>query len=200
MTEPDDELAAAAAAGDRGSLAALVRRYRSYVHTIAWKITLNEEDAKDVTQSVFVRLVERIGSYDPERPFRPWLAVIAARIAVDHTGRGTRREHPLPPDEMERVLERREDAGGRPDERLREGMDREVRLAMVQEAMAALQPQQRAILALALSEDLKPAEIAERLGIPPRQVSTQLSRAVFKLRDILAPEPPRPQTPEGATK
>ena len=61
----------------------------------------------------------------------------------------------------------------------------EERLRLVDQAMVALSPQQRAILTLRLKEGMRPAEIAERLGIAGKQVRSQLHRAIKKIREML---------------
>jgi len=205
----------AAAKGDQAAFTALVERYRGYVYTIAYKITLNEDDALDVAQTVFLRLVERIGDFDGRGPFRRWLATIAVRESITHRRRAARRETPFDPATMDEMREGRGggwDCGGGSGDGSVDGVggvgaaaslgaggasagssgesprDRILRLERrdrVEAAMGELSPQQRAIFALRFKEDMDSAEIAERLDIPPGQARVQLCRAVARLRELV---------------
>lgn len=179
----DEELAVRAAQGDQDAFGELVTRHRSYVHRIACRITLNEEDAFDVAQDVWIRMIDRLDSYDPSRPFRPWLATVAARVALNQRRANRRREH------ANAREARNGTAASAPDghfEDARHRIERNERLALIEDAAASLSPQQRAILLLHLSEDLKPGEIGKVLDIPGKQVSHQLRRAMKKIRDRIA--------------
>jgi len=175
----DKNLAAQAAQGDREAFASLAERYRAYVYTIAYKITLNQEDALDVAQNVFVRVAEKIGAFNGRGPFRSWLATIAAREAINHCRRPSRRETAMDPETVGRLSESQD---GGLERNPRTEADKAQRLELVESAMASLPPQQRAIFTLRLREDLGPKEIAERLSLPPRQVRSQLHRAMATLR------------------
>ncbi|HQO37160.1 MAG TPA: RNA polymerase sigma factor [bacterium] len=173
----DNRLAAAAAKGDREAFATLVLRYRTYVYRLAYKIALHEEDALDITQNVFLRLLERIGTFDGTGNFRAWLGTITARLAIDFLRSRNRRPSTV---EMESApVPVSEDANPR------ELCDREMRKERITRVMAELSPQQRAVIALRLHEDLGPKEIGEHLGIPARQVRVQLVRAIARIREIL---------------
>lgn len=201
----DRTLASAAAQGDETAFEALVERYRRYIYTIAWKITLHEDDALDVTQDVLALLAERIGQWRGEGPLRAWLAAIAARAALDFLRR--QRRHPeevLDPAALELAMNggAGADAGGRNRAGNREAghglgwsslasvnpraeAERNERREMVGAAMGALSPQQRTIFWLRWKEELGPGEIADRLGLAPGQVRVQLHRAIERLRETI---------------
>lgn len=190
MAEPEDddaELARAAALGDQEAFTRLVNRHRAYLHAVAYKITLHEEDALDVLQNVFLRLVEKIGDYGGRGSFRSWAAAIAANEAMTLLRRPSRRESPADPEILSGLI----DAGSpsRAGDEIREAMDSRTRRRLVEAAIAQLSAQQRAIFALRLGRGMEPKEIAERLGLPGGQVRTQLHRAMERLREILVKEP-----------
>jgi RNA polymerase sigma-70 factor (ECF subfamily) len=175
----DRTLAARAAQGDQEAFAALAERYRAYIYTIAYKISVNQEDALDIAQNVFVRVAENIGAFNGRGPFRSWLATIAAREAINHCRRPSRRETAMDPETVARLSESR--SGGLKNNPRTEA-EKAQQMELVESAMASLAPQQRAIFALRLCEDLGPKEIAERLGIPAQQARSQLHRAMATLR------------------
>lgn len=182
----DKDLAEAAARGDQGAFSTLVVRHRPSIYTLAYKISLNEEDALDITQNVLLRLVEKISSFDGRGTFRAWLAVITAREAFSQLRRlSRRREKSVEP----RILERMSDQqNNTKSSNAKVALDAKQQRQLVEHAMARLSPQQRTILALRLREDIGPKEIAERLGLPARQVRSQLHRAIARIRQALAKE------------
>ena len=181
----DQALAAAAARGNQQAFTAIVERYRRYIYAIAYRIVLGEEDALDVTQNVYLQLARKIGDYDGRGSLKGWLAAITVRQALDHLRRPGRVERPTEPAELEAL------AGPCPAGEwgeARESLEREEQRRAVTAAMAGLSPQQRAIFALRFMEDLGPKEIGERLGLPPSQVRSQLTKAVARIREIVTRE------------
>lgn len=186
----DHLLASAAARGDESAFSSLVERYRSYIYTIAYRILLHEDDALDAAQTVFLRLVEKIGDFNGRGPFRRWLAAIAVREALTFRDRRRPREQPMDPVDLSREQDRRQ-AGGNPASGSNsarsplESAARNERRVRVEAAIARLSPQQRAIFVLRFREDLGPSEIAAQLDLPSAHVRVQLSRALARLREIL---------------
>lgn len=178
----DHRLAADAAHGDEEALTALVERYRSYVYTIAYRIASDEDDALDIAQNVFLRLYERIGQFSGRGRFRAWLAAIASREALSFLRRAGRRETPVAPEVLEVLADERQSNNPRNPRQMAETAQRK---ELVESVVARLSPQQRAIFALRVGEDMPPKEIAERLGIPGRQVYTQLHRTIARIRKAL---------------
>ena len=127
----DSALAAAAAHGDQRAFDLLVERYRGYVYAIAYRITLHEDDALDVSQNVLLRLVERIGQFNGAGSFKGWIGALAANEAVTYTR--TQRRHKqdrtdLEPDALEEYIP----AEG---PNVRERLDEDKRRHLVESAM-----------------------------------------------------------------
>lgn len=179
----DNRLAAAAADGNEEALATLVERYRRYIYTIAYKIALDPDNALDITQNVFVRLVEKIATFNGHGPFRAWLGTMTSREALSYLRRPSRRETATEPEILTSLADERADGQTRDP---REALDVAHRRRVVEATMACLPPQQRAIFALRFREDMGPKEIAERLSIPAQQVRSQLHRAIARIRDAIA--------------
>ena len=81
--EPDETLVAAAAAGNRAALEALLRRHYDRIHGLAWRLTGSRADADDIAQEVCCALVEKIGSFRGEAKFTTWLTGITFNAARD---------------------------------------------------------------------------------------------------------------------
>jgi len=180
----DEQLVQKAKGGDQAAFAELVGRFRPYAYAIAWNITLNEDDALDVTQEVWMQVAQKIGTLELPGSFKAWLAAVAARQAIDHCRKpARRREIATDADALDEALESA--AGGSTPASAVQVLERQRRLALVHRAMEELSPQQRAILTLMLKEDLQPGEVAEQLGLGGSAVRTQLHRAIQAIRERL---------------
>jgi len=81
--DTDEDLVIAAAAGDRASFEALLRRHYDRIHGLAWRLTGSRADADDIAQDVCCTLVDRIGSFRGEAKFTTWLTGITFNAARD---------------------------------------------------------------------------------------------------------------------
>ena len=169
----DERLAARAASGDRGAFDALVTRHRQAVYRLCWSATGNHADADDAAQETFVRLHRSLTSYDPGRPFLPWLRKIAWNCGLS-ARRGGNAGAPTvsagdAPEPVDPKPGPEESAAGNEERR---------RMA---EAMAGLPPELRMVMVLRAVEGLSYAEIARAAGIPAGTVMSRLSRARERL-------------------
>ena len=95
MTESDEELIAAVAAGDREAFGALYRRRRPDVYRFALHMTGSPAAAEDVAQDVFVAVIQDARRYSPSRAaVLPWLLGIARNQARRRLSE--RRFEPIP--------------------------------------------------------------------------------------------------------
>jgi RNA polymerase sigma-70 factor, ECF subfamily len=179
----DNLLIERALQGDQSCFTALIERHRRYIYCIAYKVALHEEDALDICQQVYIKLMNRLDSYQPGGSFKSWLAVMTTNTAIDFLRRSYRKEHPTDPVVMSGMVDssiQGETAT------IRRDIDQQRRIEQVQHAMAQLSPQQRAIFTLRFYEDMATSDIADQLGVTNKQIRVQLCRAVQKLRDVLS--------------
>jgi RNA polymerase sigma-70 factor (ECF subfamily) len=130
---------------------------------------MNEQDAEDVTQQVFLKLAIRMTCYEPgQAPFSAWLFRVARNSAIDHL----RQTRPLVLDEpLNQELEA-------------PGDDPELRRSL-QEAIDGLTADQRDALVLREIRGLSPRETAACLGKTRRAVNTNYHRARLAAKDTL---------------
>lgn len=83
-----DQLAGQARAGCRDSLDELARRISPIVLSYLRRRAPTQQDAEDLRQETLLTVVQNLDSYDPGRPFEPWLMTIAARLAAGRARAG----------------------------------------------------------------------------------------------------------------
>ncbi len=168
-----EALMAAAQAGDARAYDTLLRECLPLLRAIARRRIADAHEAEDAVQDTLLTIHRMRATYDPSRPFRPWLVAIAERRAVDRLrrrGRGAGREAPI--DDHAETLAA--PAGETGEDRI---AGRELR-----EAVAELPESQRTALRLAKLEDLPLAEAAARSGLSVGALKVATHRALKTLR------------------
>jgi RNA polymerase sigma-70 factor (ECF subfamily) len=178
MGPEDSFLIARARRGDVRAFEEVVRLYQRRVYGVALRIVRAHDVADDVAQEAFVRAWQSLDRFELGRPFGPWVCRIAANLAVNHVRSPRAREEGLPEGRVEMPAS---DPGP-----LAAVLDSEARRAL-DEAVAALPAEQRAVFVLRAVEEMSYAEIAGALGISPGTVMSRLFRARERLARALAP-------------
>jgi len=176
---------AAARAGDKDALDALLRRHYDRLFALCRRIMGNQADALDATQEALIALVRGLPRFDGRAAFTTWSYRVATNTCLDELRRRRRRPYPaLTDDEPER-----EAGGGAP------GVDEQIvaRLS-VDEALQHLPVEFRAAVILRDVCTLDYAEIAEVLDIPPGTVRSRIARGRALLADRIGGNPaPAPE-------
>ena len=178
----DEELVRRAQGGDSGSFNELTRRYTNIVYRILYKILRHEEDTQDALQDTFVSAYRALPRFRQDARFSTWIYRIATNAALMKTrARRTNLvslDHPTDEPDAKSVWEL-PDFSATPDEEILTDETRRVMEAAIQ----ALPPEQRAAFVLHDIEDLSSAETAEAMGITVSAVNSRLHRARVQLRD-----------------
>jgi RNA polymerase sigma-70 factor, ECF subfamily len=157
------QLARDAAEGSREAFGELVKLYSARI--LAFCRSRSREAADDLAQEVFVTAYRRFGSFNPERPFGPWLFTVARNVAIDLS---RRRTLPVAAGEHEAVDRRS------PAERA-SAVDAERRVWQM--ARATLSVRQLEVLRLRAGAGLSVAETAAAAGLSHTAVKVILFRA-----------------------
>ena len=88
--ETDWELVQRYRGGDRAAFAELMTRYQRPVYNAAFGVLHRAEDAKDITQDVFLKVVDRLNEYDPKFKFFSWIYRIALNESFNLKRRNNR--------------------------------------------------------------------------------------------------------------
>ena len=170
------KLMARAQEGDAGAYRALLTAITPYLRNLAARYHRERQDLEDSVQDILLTIHAVRQTYDPQRPFKPWLKAIAKRRIADRLRVHMRRSA------RETFLTPEHETFAAPETNLyREERDgRELR-----EAIAQLpEGQRRAVMLLKLEEkSLKEASAASGLSVASLKVSTH--RAMKSLRKIL---------------
>lgn len=180
----DEELVAAAAAGDRAAFGELMARYQDRIYGFALRFTANPTDAEDVTQETFLKAYRSIRRFRGDAKFSTWLYQIAKNQCINRFHRGRRRfvHRSVSLDEVGLdqglpLLQLETDAPSPEATSIADETH-----AQLAAAIASLEPHYRAALILRDVEDLDYGEIAQILAVPVGTVKSRIHRARAELR------------------
>ncbi len=159
--------------GNEQAFNLLVRRHQDFVYNITRKITGNHDDADEAAQRVFIKLYEKIGTFDRRSAFRTWLYRVSTNESLNLLrsrkirkwfGLGDMRELPQNEEQNPLRLLQRKDIGG-----------------LIEQAIRKLPDRQRTVFILRMTEGLSYDEISEILGVGIGGLKTSFHLAVKKL-------------------
>jgi RNA polymerase sigma-70 factor (ECF subfamily) len=186
--EADDlALVSRARAGETEAFRTLVVRFQRKVYAVALGIVKDPDLAWDVAQEAFVRVHERLSTFEGKSAFSTWLFRVTTHVAIDVV----RRERPSRREAVEDVREAdvaeagegilSTSLGNDPGEN---ALRREL-AAEIERALGTLSPEHRTILVLREVEGLSYEELSERLEIPKGTVMSRLFHARKRMQAAL---------------
>jgi RNA polymerase sigma-70 factor (ECF subfamily) len=172
MVDTDDAaVVARCLAGEHNAYEAIVNRYEKGLFNVALRMLGSYEDARDATQTAFIKAYEHLDSFDPEQRFFSWIY----RILKNECLNVLRARRPSEPVSL-----------GLPAHRGADPVEVRERHQAVQAALLALSVEYREVVVLRHFTDLSYDEIAATLGIPMKTVKSRLYTARQQLGGRLA--------------
>lgn len=162
-----------ARAGDASAFRQVAEAYEQSLFRLAYRMTFDAEEARDLCQDILLRVYQNLEKYDPERPFEPWLYRVATNVCLNWRKR---------PRRVEPVGGSAELDGRTPPASEAEEVGDEERL---RRAVEALPPDYRLVLSLRYTAGHRYEEIAELTGQPLGTVKTKIFRAKQALKVLL---------------
>ena len=168
----ETDVLASAAAGDEFAFRRIVAEHHDVMRKVCMAIADDRSVAEDATQSAWVIAWQRLGDVRDAEHLRPWLVTVAANETKQLLRKRRRRA------EVEVAADASHVPGGT--DPAREPLDIDVR-----NAMARLDPDDRALLALRYVAGFDSKELAKAIGISPSGTRNRLERLLKRLREEL---------------
>jgi RNA polymerase sigma-70 factor (ECF subfamily) len=158
-----------ARAGSADAVEALVRRHWAEAHRAAFLIVQDASAAEDIAQEAMLAALRAFDRFDRRRPFRPWLHRIVVNRSLDWV----------------RARERRAEVSTELGDAAAAEGDVPAMSRDLAAALAALDPDDRALVVLRHLLGYRSTELARMLGVPAATVRTRLARTLTRLRVML---------------
>ena len=180
MNEMNDEtLAHRAASGDMEAFEELVNRHRGVVYRLARSVTGNHHDADDASQETFVRVFRALGSYDPGRPFKPWLKRIIYNTSLNVLRSSKVRSREIASENLPEIADPSAGPGS--------SIQMKQTVGKVDQALNDMPGELRTTLLLRAVDGMSYKEIAATTGVRIGTVMSRLSRARERVSDVIRP-------------
>lgn len=176
-------------AGDAAAWEQLVQQFHRRIYNICYRFTGSQDDAQDLAQEVFIKVYRTLSSYDLDKgSFQTWVTTVTRNLLVDHFRKSKQDratdslEEPVSEEESLSLLDKIEDTGPSPDQRL---LTRE-KQEFVQRALQKLSPDLREAVILRDLQDMDYREIALALKVPEGTVKSRINRGRTELARLLS--------------
>ena len=179
----DEEVVLYIIKGETQLFSVIIDRYQAKVFSTALHYTHDHEDARDLTQEIFIKLYNNLQNYKGKASFSTWLYRIAVNRCIDWTRKKKLQTISAIYDGSEEEIDIYEtiaDRGWGPEEALikQENMD------FIRKVVDDLPEIYKTVIILYYFEDFSPQEISDITGVPRRTIETRLYRGknLLKLR------------------
>lgn len=164
--------------GDAGAIESLVRAHQEPLYAFMLRLSGRPDVAEDMVQEAFVRVLRNLDRFDDRFRFSTWLFTIARRLYVNHL-----QKH-RPAYDSDAVGDW-QGASLRPDTIAAANENREHVRKLLDDAIAALNPQQREIVLLFHQQNWPIQDIAAHLEMPEGTIKSHLHRARKRMQEAI---------------
>lgn len=178
-TKPDNELIQLVLQGNTALYAELVERYRNFVFTIVLRYINSREDAEEVSQDIFVKAYRSLADFKGASKFSTWLYTIVTTTCITFLRKKKLEVQSLDNEEVFAAADNI-DSGMSANQ-----IEQKTRVAMVNEAIKMLSPDDAQVITLFYKGEQTLDEIAQIMGKEPNAVKVQLHRARTRLKEKL---------------
>jgi RNA polymerase sigma-70 factor (ECF subfamily) len=168
----DTELVKQGLEGDKLSVGLLVDKYQKPIFNIVYRMCHNLEDARDITQGVFIRAFQKLYTFNIEKKFFSWLC----RIAINESLNFLKQQKKMV--EIPVNMPLREEG---PDHAIVNKEERE----QIRQALMEIEPKYRILIILKHFQNFSYTKIAEIMNLPEKTIKSRLYSARQKLGQIL---------------
>jgi len=175
--------------GEAACFEALIDAFASRIFGFFFRATFSREEAEDLMQEVFLRVVRMIASYQHDDRFESWLFRIAANLARDRLRRRRRSTRPAAPGGRDAEYDTGAQATDPLDGLAGEAEPVDARLIYREEldalgaALARLPEPEREVIVLRHFAQMSFKEIAAAMGTPVGTALARAHRGLIKLRE-----------------
>jgi RNA polymerase sigma-70 factor, ECF subfamily len=187
--EPKDlELVSKYRDGEQRAFELLVKRYQRKVYGLAYGIVHNPDDAMDISQEAFVKVHRYLDKFQGSASFYTWLYRIVVNLCIDHlrkAGRAYSVEYDDAIDRSKGVLAATDIVPSRQGMDPRQALGDKETLTHINNGLAQLSPNHRAVIVMRELEGLSYKEMAEIMECSKGTIMSRLFHARKRLQAYL---------------
>jgi RNA polymerase sigma-70 factor (ECF subfamily) len=177
-TGPSDiEIISAVLNGNQQAYAQIVERHKAFVFTLVLRYIKSREDAEEVAQDIFIKAYRALADFKGASKFSTWLYTIITTTCISFLRKKKLDIHSLDNEHVFETIDNK-DSGMSANQ-----VEQKSRVAMVNNAIALLSPDDAEIVTLFYKGEQTLEEIAQVLGVEANTVKVRLHRARTRLKE-----------------
>ena len=177
-TGPSDiEIISAVLSGNQQAYAQIVQRHQTFVFSLVLRYIKSREDAEEVAQDVFVKAYKALADFKGASKFSTWLYTIVTTTCISFLRKKKLEIHSLDNEKLFETIAN-QDSGTSANQ-----VENKSKVAMVNNAIALLSPEDAEIVTLFYKGEQTLDEIARILGIESNTAKVRLHRARTRLKE-----------------
>lgn len=169
--------------GDDSAFELLVSKYSNYIFRLAFSIIKDEEDAKELTQEVFIKIYLSIKNFNGKASLSTWIYRITYNLCLDYLKKHKKRRtltRSLDDDEVPEITSLRSR-----EETPQEAVERAETKRDIMEGLETLPEEQRALIELKDIRGFSYEEIIAITGLKEGTLKSRLFRGRLALKNYL---------------
>lgn len=186
INREESKLISASKQGDKGAFSQLIKKHINKLYNLCYRLTGDENEAKDLSQEVFLQAFKAIKEFREEASFSTWLYRISRNIWINKYKRSQKVKFVS----LDKPIKVGEDELARqiPDPKATVDQDlaKEEMEKAIQKAIATLKPEHRITIILRYMENKSYEEIAEICKCSLGTVGSRLTRAMKEMKNLLS--------------
>lgn len=178
ITESEIGMVKRAQAGDESAFSAIFKKYKGFVEHILYSYIHDMDEAKDLTNVVFLKVHNKLSTFTEFESFGGWLRTMSNRVALDYL-RSTRRK---------KILLGKEDIEplyADPDQVTETDLVNQFLYESLLDEFKKLPTDRQKVLNLFYVEHMTVSQINKALGIPTGTIKSWLSRTRRRVKKQL---------------
>lgn len=183
--------------GDQEAFRELVDMYRTRVASIAYGLVGNYEDARDISQEVFIKVYRSLDRFDIKKKFFTWLYRLTVNASIDFLRANKKRSH-------HETIDSDDSYTQYPDKRMEADIgqmfEKSERREIFEQIVGKLNPRQRMAFILCDLQGMPSTEAADIIDCPQVTLRWYLHEARKKIRQTVEEEYPEYFVPGKKTR
>jgi RNA polymerase sigma factor (sigma-70 family) len=173
----DNEIINRVLQGEQAQYAELVKRYQSFVFTIALRYTPGREDAEEIAQDVFVKAYRSLADFRGESKFSTWLYTIVTTTCITFLRKKKLPIHSLDNEHIFEVADNQNSAFRA------NQVEQKSKVQVINNAIKLLSVDDARIITLFYQAEQSLEEIGRIIGVDPNTAKVKLHRARQRLKE-----------------
>ncbi|WP_445385128.1 RNA polymerase sigma factor [Robiginitalea sp. IMCC44478] len=169
-------------AGDENALAALINRHNQRLTSFIYSKVFDKEITEDIFQDTFIKVIRtlKLGKYNEEGKFLPWVMRIAHNLVMDHFRKNNKMPRFEGSPEYNIFSALKDDQLNAEKQLIKEQIETDVSALI-----AELPPEQQEVIRLRMYQDMSFKEISENTGVSINTALGRMRYALINLRKLI---------------